>query len=246
MTLSLNEFEAILKENFRKNSLAELLSEEVTQKLYSLCDLLQKANAQTNLTAIDKTEDIIAKHFADSLLAYSHYNKGASVIDIGCGAGFPSLPLAIVRSDLKICALDSTGKKIDFVKSTAKALGLDNISAVCARAEEYVATPGVRESFDHATARAVSRLNLLSELAMPFVKIGGSFVALKAKDGDTELKEAEKGIKLFGGEIDTFEKRTLIEDSGLESQRAVIVIKKFSPTPEKFPRAYAKIAKKPM
>lgn len=246
MTLSLNEFEAILKENFEKNALSELLSEEVTQKLYSLCELLQKANAQTNLTAIDKTEDIIAKHFADSLIACKHYNKGASVIDIGCGAGFPSLPLAIVRDDLHITALDSTGKKIDFVKSTAKALGLDNINAVCARAEEYVATPGMRESFDHATARAVSRLNLLSELAMPFVKIGGSFVALKAKDGECELKEAENGIKLFGGKVEAFEKRALIENDGFESQRAVIVVKKISPTPAKFPRAYAKIAKKPM
>ena len=246
MTLSLNEFEAILKDNFEKNSLSELLSDKTVQKLYSLCELLQKANAQTNLTAIDKTEDIIAKHFADSLIACRHYAQGAKVIDIGCGAGFPSLPLAIVRGDLKITALDSTGKKIDFVRNTAKALGLDNITAVSARAEEYVATEGMRESFDHATARAVSRLNLLSELEMPFVKLGGSFVALKAKDGEAELKEAENGIKLFGGKLDVFEKCTLIECDGYESQRAVIVIKKFSPTPEKFPRAYAKIAKKPM
>ena len=246
MTLSLNEFEAILKDTFTKNGLCELLSEKTVQKLYSLCILLKETNAHTNLTAIDKTEDIISKHFADSLLACKHYKKGASVIDIGCGAGFPTLPLAIAREDLKITALDSTGKKIDFVKKAAKELGLENVSAVCARAEEYVGASDIRESFDHATARAVSRLNLLSELAMPFVKVGGSFVALKAKDGEAELKEAENGIKLFGGETEAFEKRALFESDGSESQRAVIVVKKISPTPDKFPRAYAKIAKKPM
>ena len=239
-------FISLLHKAFKENNLSNLLTDETAENLYKFADLLVETNKITNLTAITDDKGIILKHFIDCASISEHVDSGARLIDVGCGAGFPSIPLAIIRPDLTITALDSTGKKIDFVRNTAKALGLDNINAVCARAEEYVATEGMRESFDHATARAVSRLNLLSELAMPFVKIGGSFVALKAKDGEAELKEAENGIKLFGGKLDVFEKCTLIECDGYESQRAVIVIKKFSPTPEKFPRAYAKIAKKPM
>lgn len=243
---SLESFEKKLKHIFDLNRLSDLLSEETIQKFYQLSSLLIKVNAETNLTAINDIDDIILKHYADSLLAVSLYKKDSTVIDVGCGAGFPSLPLAIVRPDLKITALDSTGKKIDFVKLAAKQLGLSNITAVCARAEEFVAIAGKRESFTHATARAVSRLNVLSELTLPFVKIGGSFIALKSKDGDVELSEAANGISILGGNAKKNEHLNLISyDNGI-AERTILVIEKINPTPVKYPRAYAKISKKPL
>ncbi|MBQ7822416.1 MAG: 16S rRNA (guanine(527)-N(7))-methyltransferase RsmG [Clostridia bacterium] len=244
--LTADEFSELIKEVFSHNAILEYATEENTEKFRKLSLLLQKANAETNLTAINDTSEIIVKHIADSLLACDRFEKSKSVIDIGCGAGFPTLPLAIARPDLNITALDSTGKKIAFVKSTAKALELDNVNAVCARAEEYVAIANKRESFDYATARAVSRLNLLNELALPFVKLGGSFIALKAKDGDNELAEAQNGINLFGGKVESVKHTILSDGNDFEAQRIIIEIKKIGNTPAKFPRSYAKIAKKPM
>ena len=230
------------KENI--NKLEGFLGEETIKKFYDFAIFLAEANEKTNLTAISGFEDTILKHFADSLIAVGAFPEGASVVDVGCGAGFPSIPLAIVRPDLKITPLDSTGKKIDFVKSAAKALGLANLSPVCARAEEFVRDN--RESFDVATARAVSRLNVLSELAMPLVRVGGRFVAMKAKEGECELAEAERGIATLGGSVHQVNKVTLLSASGEALERVSIVVAKKSPTPAKYPRAYAKITKSPL
>jgi len=240
------EFSQAFEKIFSANGLNTLICDKNTDKFYKLTVLLTEANVKTNLTAINDTAEIILKHYADSLLAYDYFTPSASVIDIGCGAGFPSLPLAIIRPDLWITALDSTGKKIDFVKDTAKKLGLGNITAVCARAEEFVNLEGKRESYDFATARAVSRLNILSELALPFVKPGGSFIALKAKDGERELDEAKSGINELGGNVISSKSLSLTDLSGEAYQRYLIRIEKNSPTPIKYPRAYAKITKKPL
>ncbi len=245
-TDSTTEFFAIFKKVFAENGLEKLATDDNIAKFYELNSLLVKANSETNLTAINDTRDIIVKHYADSLFACDMLEENSSLIDIGCGAGFPSLPLAIVRPDIKITALDSTGKKIDFVKKTAKALGLDNVQAVCARAEEFVNNDIRRESFDYATARAVSRLNVLAELALPFVKIGGTFIALKAKDGESELAEALGGIEVLGGQVESTKALTLTDTDGFSAQRVIVNIKKVSQTPPKYPRAYAKITKKPL
>lgn len=244
MIETFEKFRQIFIEVFEKNSLSRFTDEETVKKFYNFANFLAEANEKTNLTAISGVRDTILKHFADSLIAVHMFPEGASVVDVGCGAGFPSIPLAIVRPDLRITPLDSTGKKIDFVKSAASELGLTNLSPVCARAEDFVKEN--REVFDVATARAVSRLNVLSELALPLVRIGGVFVAMKAKDGECELEEARRGIGTLGGSVAKAEKIVLVPISGESLERVSILIEKKSETPTKYPRAYAKITKSPL
>ncbi len=244
MIETFEKFRQIFIEVFEKNSLSRFTDEETVKKFYNFANFLAEANEKTNLTAISGAEDTILKHFADSLIATDMFPEGATVVDVGCGAGFPSIPLAIVRPDLRITPLDSTGKKIDFVKSAASELGLTNLSPACARAEDFVKEN--RENFDVATARAVSRLNVLSELALPLVRIGGVFVAMKAKDGECELREAERGIGVLGGSVVRAEKIVLAPISGESLERVSILIEKKSETPGKYPRAYAKITKSPL
>ncbi len=237
-------FRQIYTDVFTKNGLDRFTDEETVRKFYDFAKALADANEKTNLTAISGAEDTVLKHFADSLIAVDMFPEGATVVDVGCGAGFPSIPLAIVRPDLKITPLDSTGKKIDFVCAVASSLGLTNLTPVCARAEDFVKKN--RESFDVATARAVSRLNVLSELALPLVRVGGCFVAMKARDGEIELDEARRGIATLGGSITQVEKVTLSPVSGESLERVSILVKKVLETPTKYPRAYAKITKSPL
>lgn len=246
MTIKKEDFSDKLRRVFELNGLEKLTDNEKVDAFYSLTRMLCETNAEMNLTAINDPTEVISKHLADSLLAVKLYKNGGNIIDIGCGAGFPSLPLAIARKDLSITALDSTGKKIAFVERTAKALGLSGVKATCARAEEYITMPEMREGFDHATARAVSRLNVLCELALPFVKLGGSFIALKAKDGENELDEAKRGIDTLGAKLKELRHTKLITLDKESSERTLITLEKISPTPVKYPRAYAKITKKPI
>ena len=244
MAESFENFKRIFTDVFNKNGLSRFTGDQTAKKFYDFAVFLAEANEKTNLTAISGAEDTVLKHFADSLIAEEMFPESSTVVDVGCGAGFPSIPLAIVRPDLKITPLDSIGKKIDFVKSAACELGLTNLTPVCARAEEFVAEN--RETFDVATARAVSRLNVLSELALPLVRVGGLFVAMKAKDGECELDEAKRGIGTLGGSVERVEKVSLTPLFGESLERVSILIEKISATPEKYPRAYAKITKNPL
>jgi 16S rRNA (guanine527-N7)-methyltransferase len=187
---------------------------------------------------------VILKHFADSLIAVEDFPEGARIIDVGCGGGFPTFPLAIARPDLNITALDSTEKKINFVKATARELGLSNITAISDRAEA-LGRGEMRESFDHATARAVAALPVLSELCLPFVKVGGSFVAMKSVRIDEELAAAKKKniFSLLGGEKEPRVDVLKLTDGGEELFRSIAVTKKLTPTPAKYPRPYAQIVK---
>ena len=196
---SKTEFNSILSEIFENNFLSNFISGENGEKtldlFYCFSYTLWETNRSLNLTAVTDTRGIILKHLADSLLISKYIPNGASVIDVGCGGGFPTFPLAIARPDLRITALDSTEKKINFVRDTASKLGLTNITPVCARAEE-LAKGDMRESFDCATARAVASLPILCELCLPFVKVGGRFVAMKSLKIDDELAAA-KSKELF-------------------------------------------------
>jgi len=206
-------------------------------------NLLLEWNEKINLTAITEPEEVVVKHFYDCLLFLKNVDlpTGASVIDVGTGAGFPGIVLKIARPDIKLTLLDSLNKRINFLNEVLKALNLE-AETIHARAEEGGQNKLLREKFDFATARAVARLNVLSEYCMPFVKVGGHFVALKGPAAKQEAEEAQKAISLLGGEKPKIICENLTEDE----QRCFCIIKKISQTPTKYPRNSAKISKQPL
>ena len=168
--MELLEFKQKLKIAFENNSVALEWDEKKAEKLFELTQIMLEVNKTMNLTAITDIDAIIVKHYVDSLTVSRYIPQNSSVIDIGCGAGFPCLPLAIYREDLTITALDSTAKRIKYIDDTAKKLGITNIIPIAARAEELAKNTDYREKFDVATARAVAALPVLTELCLPFVK----------------------------------------------------------------------------
>lgn len=205
--------------------------------------LLVEWNEKINLTAITEPDLIVTRHFADSLSFFKAANpqEYASLIDVGSGAGFPGMPIKIARNDMSVTLLDSTNKRIAFLQEVASKLGIE-VNAVHSRAEEAAVKPELREQFDFATARAVAQLNVLSEYCLGFVKVGGSFVAMKGKLTDEELTEAKNAISVMGGKI---AERTVLELSD-SSERSLLTINKISQTPTQYPRCSAKMAKKPL
>lgn len=231
---------------FALNSFLPTPTEDQIKKLWKLTGIMLEVNKSMNLTAITEETAVILKHYADSASISGDIPQNASVIDIGCGAGFPCLPLAIFRPDIKITALDSTAKRIEYVKNTAKQLDLINVTAIAARAEELASKPGYRESFHIATARAVAAMPVLTELCLPYVKVGGYFIAMKGSQGEAETEAAQNAIKLCGGEIKELRKPVLTADGISLESRFIAKIKKVSPTPQKYPRHYSQISKKPL
>ena len=203
------DFTSKLTKIFSANGLGSYLSIERMQKFYDLTVRMLTENEKYNLTAITDVDKIILNHYADCVMMAAKLKKNATIIDVGCGAGFPSLPLAIVRPDLKITAMDSTAKRVNYVAETAAMLGLDNLTAVTMRAEDGGKNPEYREKYDYATARAVAEMRVLCELALPFVKVGGQMVAMKGKNAEFELSSAKKAIATLGGRNATAENITL-------------------------------------
>ena len=240
------DFYTSCKDIFAANNGLPVPSQEQAQKLFDLTEYMIEVNKKMNLTAITDPEAIILKHYADSLMISPVLSEGSTVIDVGCGAGFPTLPLAIFRPDLKITALDRTQKRIDYVNSAASMLSLSNVSAICSRAEELANIKEFRESFDFATARAVATLPVLTELCLPFVKVGGKFVAMKGQKGELESVEAQNAIKKCGGEMISIHHAKLKSASGDEETRIITEVSKISPTPREFPRHFSKISKRPL
>lgn len=195
-------------------------------------ELLTKWNSVMNLTAITDPEGIVIKHFLDSVLPLSMFDlpQSASVIDVGTGAGFPGIPLKIMRNDISLTLLDSLNKRLSFLKCVADELGID-CKLVHSRAED-AGSSLLRESFDIATARAVARLEALSEYCLPLVKVCGSFAALKGADGIAELENAQNAIKILGGEVSEVKEYRLPNND----KRTLIIVKKVLPTPKKYPR----------
>ena len=212
-----------------------------------LTELLLAFNAHTNLTSVRTPEETVMKHYVDSLTAAGYIPPSAkTVVDVGCGGGFPTLPLAIALPGPEFTGLDSTEKKLRFVSSAAVDLGL-NVKTLCSRAEDAGRDPSLRESFDVSIARAVARLNALCELCLPLTKPGGLFIAMKGPAGDEEAREAKIGIAALGGEIAGIAHVTLADPLGGEgAERTMILIEKKRPTPDMYPRQYAKIVKKPL
>jgi 16S rRNA (guanine527-N7)-methyltransferase len=174
-----------------------------------------------------------------------YLDKGAKVADIGCGGGFPTFPISILRPDITVLGVDSVTKKVEYVKNTATLLGIPTISVSNRRAEELGKDAEYREKFDIACARAVGRLNLLCELCLPLVKVGGAFIAMKSRTTVEELEEAKNAISLLGGECENVVNYTLTD--GAESlDRTMIIIRKQTRTPQKYPRNNSQISKKPL
>jgi 16S rRNA (guanine527-N7)-methyltransferase len=204
-------------------------------------EMLVETNKTMNLTAITEPDDIVIKHFADSLslLKYADIPQGASIIDVGTGAGFPGVALLIARPDLKLTLLDSLNKRLVFLNNVLNELGLD-AETVHSRAEDAGKNPLYREKFDFSVARAVAALPVLSEYCLPFVRVGGSFAAMKAASAAEEIANSERAVSILGGKI--------TDDNAFDlfsaGERHIIVIKKISQTPTKYPRPSAAIARK--
>ncbi len=196
---------------------------QAADRLLAFSDLLLEKNKVMNLTAVTDPMEVVTRHFLDCA-PLAPYAAGKKVVDVGCGAGFPGMPLAIL-TDAQVTLLDSLGKRITFLNEVIEALGVENAQAIHARAEEF----GHREAFDLATSRAVARLNILAELSLPLVKVGGYFIAMKAVGSDEEIEEAKKGIRLLGGQIE----RVLDYDVPMAEgrQSRLVIVKKVRETP---------------
>ncbi len=201
-----------------------------------------ETNKVMNLTRITDPKEIAEKHLLDcaSLLQTADFSQ-KSVIDVGCGAGFPGMPLHILCPSCRLTLLDSLGKRIRFLQGCIDGMQLSDIEAVHARAEEFAAKH--REQYDFAVSRAVAQLNVLAELSLPLVKQGGAFIAMKSKDSDDELEQAKKAIRLLGGEIEKVIDYTI---PNTDITHRLVVIRKEQYTPKQYPRPFRKISASPL
>lgn len=221
-------------------TLALELPEEVRLKLCQFGDAVVRQNEVMNLTAITEPDKVAKLHLLDSLSVLCCADlRGKQIIDVGCGAGFPGVPLAIACKDAKITLLDSLAKRMNWLETVLPELGVTNARCVTARAEEAISTR--REKFDYATSRAVARLNILLELTAPYVRVGGAVLAMKGAAAREELAEAENAIKKLGLKLE------LVRDFPVDgATHSVIVLRKIHPTPAQYPRRYAKIKQAPL
>lgn len=220
------------------------VSEEADENLEKYAEMMLHYNEFMNLTAITDPDEIREKHFLDSitLLLSGKISEGCTLIDIGAGAGFPSVPVKIVREDVNLTMLDSLNKRINFLNDVISELGIKNARAIHSRAEDAGKNKDFREKFDIATARAVADLAVLSEYALPFVKVGGYFVAMKGTAPEEEINNAKKAVREMGGEIE--EVKEVVLPSGIK--HSLVIIRKVIPTPSKYPRKAGKPAKEPI
>lgn len=231
--------------NFKEELLK--LNIELSDEASSRFDLYYKrliaVNEVMNLTAITEEQEVYNKHFLDSLMIVKalDLNKEFTLCDVGSGAGFPSIPLSIISDNAKVTIIDALNKRIKFLNDLILELGLKNVIALHERAEDYAKIK--REFFDVTTARAVARLNILSELCLPLTKVGGYFIAMKGQGGNEEIKEASRGIEILGGHVEKVISLELPDNAGA---RDIIIIKKIKETPKKYPRAFSKIKERPL
>ena len=243
MNYDLTSFEKGLEQ------LSITLSGEQKQQFLTYYEYLVEKNKVMNLTAITEYEEVITKHFLDSLAVVKTSGfkpeklAGQRLIDIGTGAGFPGIPLKIVFPEMEILLLDSLNKRINFLNEVTEMLGLTKINTVHGRAEDYAKQKGYRESFDFCVSRAVANLSTLSEYCIPFVKQGGCFISYKSGSVDQELIQAEKAVKILGGQREEVVRFSLADT---DMDRSFVVIRKAKPTPKKYPRKAGLPSKEPL
>jgi 16S rRNA (guanine527-N7)-methyltransferase len=215
------------------------LNETQIAQFTAYADFLLAKNQVMNLTAIDTLEGVWRKHFLDSLsLSNLPGMDAARLLDVGSGAGFPSLPLKILFPKLQVTIVDALQKRIDFLRELTEQLGLNGVTLIHGRAEEL----NQREAFDYVTARAVARLNVLMELCLPWAKVGGAFVAMKGSDFEAERRESLTAVKTLGGTFET----PVVYSLGEAETHALVIVRKQVATPIKYPRSFAKIKTKPL
>ena len=218
------------------------LAADAAPRLLEFSDRLLEKNRVMNLTAITDPVDVVTLHLLDcAVLLRMEDFRGKRVVDVGTGAGFPGMPLRLLEPDFDLTLLDSLGKRVAFLQEVCNAMALQRVTCVHARAEEFAAQE--RERFDRAVSRAVAPLNVLCELSLPLVRVGGSFLAMKSVDCGEELQSAKSAISQLGGQLEGCEDYTI---PGTDVTHRVVRIRKVRPTPKTFPRAFAKIKKNPL
>ncbi len=215
---------------------------QAVNQFLQFSDALLETNKVMNLTAVVNPEEVVKRHFLDCAAALSHLElDGKSMIDVGCGAGFPGVPAALLYPNTQVTLLDSLGKRIRFLQTCIEALQITNAEAIHARAEEFATTN--RQVFDIATSRAVARMNVLCELSLPLIRVGGVFAAMKSTSSDAELKEATHAIQVLGGMVEEVKEYTI---PLTEIQQRIVIVRKMRETPQKYPRHFGKISTAPL
>lgn len=243
-----SEFDRLFEDICSKYGFDLELSGAQLEQFYIIAENLLSENQKFNLTAIDTPEGVILKHLCDSACVAKHIPalpEGARLLDVGSGAGFPALPLAVMRPDLAITALDATEKKVKFIEQTAKMANIANVTCISGRAEELAAPKSeMREAFDFVIARSVAELRILNELCMPFLKVGGKFYAMKASRALHEAESSRNGRMMLGA-AEKIEIIKLYSDDSGEERLLMVATKKLQ-TSGKYPRRFAAIKKSPL
>ncbi|MBU3144571.1 16S rRNA (guanine(527)-N(7))-methyltransferase RsmG [Clostridium sp. CF012] len=208
-------------------------------------DLIKEWNEKVNLTAIKEDEEIVKKHFIDSIkvFKFQELRNAKNIIDIGTGGGFPGIPMKIIKPEINIVLLDSLNKRINFLNVVIKELQLEKIKAIHGRAEDFAQEKQYREKFDVAVSRAVANLTVLSEFCIPYVKVGGYFVAMKGPAVEEEIKCSKNAIRMLGGRIEHIEK---VQIEGSDLNHNLVIISKIAETNKKYPRKAGMVTKTPL
>lgn len=230
-----------LKETFEKLNIP--FDEEIIEQYEKYMNGILQWNEKVNLTAIKDREEFITKHYIDSILCYHfpEYENAESVVDMGTGAGFPGVPLAIISQDKEFVLADSLNKRLKIIDELAASIALDNVTTVHGRAEELAKNKKYRERFDLCVSRAVANMAVLAEYCLPFVRVGGYLLAYKGPDAEAEAEDAKKALKVLGGKVKRIEAVNLAD-----FDHNIIVIEKIKETPAKYPRKAGTPAKEPI
>ena len=239
--MNIEKFEELM--NFYGSKIDILFNEKQIKQFYNYMNLLLEWNEKINLTAITEPEEIVIKHFIDSLTINKYIEKNKNLADIGTGAGFPGIPLKIYRTDLKITLVDSLNKRINFLNEVIDNLELQDITTIHSRVEDFGKDKKYREKYDYVTARAVANLSTLSEYLIPIVKVNGKCICMKGSEIEEEVNTSKAAINILGGKIEKIDSFNL-PDTDID--RNIVIIDKINSTPNKYPRRAGMPSKEPL